>query len=172
VGRPCSLCQHAEREAVTKDLLAGISYREISKRYAVSLGSLSAHLNRHIAGPVRRIIQAENNLAQDCLTVEPVLVQMRRLNNHVLRVLTIAEASKDHELVLAAVKEARENLGMIAKITGELVPAPLVQSNAPLQVNIVYEKRPLPDWNTKPVVDTQPVVDALPAPESEAVANH
>jgi hypothetical protein len=131
MGRPCSICNHPSQSDISRDLLSGIHYREIARRHSVTIAALSTHLKNHIAGPIRRIIQAETNLAKDCLTVEPVLMQMRRLNNHVLRVLTIAEASKDQAMVLAAVKEARENLQLVAKLTGELnVPAIAVSVNA------------------------------------------
>jgi hypothetical protein len=161
--RHCSLCFHSQREQISRDLLSGIAYREIARRYSVTIGAISMHLRNHVAGPVRRIIQAETNLAKDCLSVEPVLLQMRRLNNHVLRVLTIAEASKDQAMVLAAVKEARENLTVIAKITGELDPRSLAPEDGKLQVTIRYYDKPLPE----PARPQGQIIEALPAPTED-----
>jgi hypothetical protein len=61
-------------------------------------------------------------LAQDAQTVQPTLLEMRRLNQRSLRILAIAEASKDHDVALRAICECRRNLELISRLTGELDP--------------------------------------------------
>jgi hypothetical protein len=51
--------------------------------------------------------------------VQPTLLEMRRLNQRSLRILAIAEESKDHDVALRAISECRRNLELISKLTGE-----------------------------------------------------
>jgi hypothetical protein len=53
---------------------------------------------------------------------QPVLQQIRRLNQRSLRILTEAEHGKwkDPAIALQAIRECRHNLELIGKLTGEL----------------------------------------------------
>jgi len=64
----------------------------------------------HIQAPLRRIIQAEANLTEDAQTVQPTLLEMRRLNQRSLRILAIAEESKDHDAALGATVRAADSV--------------------------------------------------------------
>jgi hypothetical protein len=90
MGRPCRVCNHERAADIGRDLLHGVSYRAIAKQYGVAIAGLSRHVAEHIQGPLRRIIQAEANLTQDAQTVQPTLLEMRRLNQRSLRILAIA----------------------------------------------------------------------------------
>ena len=94
----------------------------IAKQYGVAIAGLSRHVAEHIQGPLRRIIQAEASLTEDAQTVQPTLLEMRRLNQRSLRILAIAEESQDHDVALRAIAECRRHLELISKLTGELDP--------------------------------------------------
>jgi hypothetical protein len=108
---------------------------------------------------LRRIIQAEASLTKDAQTVQPTLLEMRRLNQRSLRILAIAEASKDHDVALRAIAECRRNLELISKLTGELDPHAAGEAGGQgLVVNILYAS------STKSAVDaSKPVLEAAPA---------
>jgi len=146
-------------------LLHGVSYRAIAKQYGVAIAGLSRHVAEHIQGPLRRIIQAEASLTQDTQAVQPTLLEMRRLNQRSLRILAIAEESKDHDVALRAIAECRRNLELISKLTGELDPHAAGEAagrGLVVQVNYV-STTPIVDAN-KPVLEAAP---ALPEPVQE-----
>jgi hypothetical protein len=139
-------------------LLHGVSYRAIAKQYGVAIAGLSRHVAEHIQGPLRRIIQAEASLTQDAQTVQPTLLEMRRLNQRYLRILAIAEDSKDHDAALGAIRECRRNLELIARLSGELDPHAMGEAGGQgLVVKVVYTS------STKSVVaDAPKVLEAMP----------
>lgn len=49
--RTCLACRHPDREAIDRDLLAGVPKRSIAARYGLSEGSAQRH-RAHIAAPV------------------------------------------------------------------------------------------------------------------------
>ena len=159
MGRPCRVCNHERSAEIGRDLLHGVSYRAIAKQYGVAIAGLSRHVAEHIQGPLRRIIQAEASLTEDAQTVQPTLLEMRRLNQRSLRILAIAEESKDHDAALGAIRECRRNLELIARLSGELEPHAAGEAGGQgLVVNIVYTT------STKSVVDaSKPVLEATPA---------
>jgi len=53
--RPCSICSHAERLEIDKQLLSGESYRNIAERFKLSIGSISRHREAHIGTDLRDI---------------------------------------------------------------------------------------------------------------------
>ena len=104
-------------------------------------------------------------MAQDAQTVQPTLLEMRRLNQPSLRILAIAEASKDHDVALRAICECRRNLELISRLTGELDPHAAGEAAGQgliVQVNYVSTKS-IVDAN-KPVLEAAP---ALPEPVQE-----
>jgi hypothetical protein len=66
---------------------------------------------------------------------EPVLIQIKKLNARTLAILDRAEQEHDLATTLAAIRESRHNLEMIAKLTGELRNP---EANEPTKVEIVY----------------------------------
>ena len=159
MGRPCRVCNHERAAEIGRDLLHGVSYRAIAKQYGVAIAGLSRHVAEHIQGPLRRIIQAEASLTEDAQTVQPTLLEMRRLNQRSLRILAIAEESKDHDVALRAIAECRRNLELISKLTGELDPHAMGEAGGQgLVVNVVYTS------STKSVVGaSKPVLLSQPA---------
>jgi hypothetical protein len=64
-GRPCSICQHPERDEIEAALLAGQRVPAVSARYGVSGNSLRHHFHLHLSAQVakgfdlRRIVAAK-----------------------------------------------------------------------------------------------------------------
>ena len=163
MGRPCSICTHRDHKTITQQLINGRSYRSIAAEYGVKAAAIGYHLHHHMAAPLQRLIKSEPNVQQDAVTVEPALLQMRRLNNHVLKLLARAEVSDDRETWLGAIREGRRNLELIARLTGELDPRnmPAEDGKLPININIIrVEATPL----SKP---TGPVIEALPVTENK-----
>ena len=47
--RNCRACQHAERQAIEADLRAGLSYRDIARRYNISKDVICRHRASHVS---------------------------------------------------------------------------------------------------------------------------
>jgi hypothetical protein len=122
IGRPCSVCTHPQTREISADLFAGVSYRSIQKKFGVTPAALCGHLKEHVAAPLRRLCEAERRLADDAALVAPSLLEMRRLNERTLRILSLAELSKDYDTALRAIAESRRNVELISRLTGELDP--------------------------------------------------
>ena len=118
-GRPCSVCSHPEARAISADLFAGMSYRSIQKKFGVTPAAVCAHLREHVAAPLRRLCEAERRLADDAALVAPSLLEMRKLNERTLRILSLAEISKDYDTALRAIAESRRNVELISRLTAE-----------------------------------------------------
>jgi hypothetical protein len=70
--------------------------------------------------------------------VAPSLLEMRRLNERTLRILSLAEVSKDYDTALRAISESRRNVELISRLTGELDPRSQVTgADGRIQIEII-----------------------------------
>ena len=165
MGRPCSICSHAESKSIVQDILNGVKYRIIRERYGVSPPAITNHVQHHLAEPLHRLAEAEHRLNEDVALVQPALRQIQYLNDQVRRIAAAAERSKDFPTAIAALREVRHGIELLAKLTGEipLAAAPSVQVNqtGPLELHVIYrEPRAIP-------IDAEPSPRLLPAPEQD-----
>jgi hypothetical protein len=110
-----------------------MSHRAVAKKYGFTQPVVSHHVKEHM-GPAL----TEYNMTQ------PVLQQIRRLNQRTLRILTEAEHGKwrDPAIALQAIRECRHNLELIGKLTGEL-KSPEANAREPVKVIIEYVDKKL-----------------------------
>jgi len=73
------------------------------------------HLQDHIS---TTLVKAQE--AQEVARADTLLDQVRSIQNKALAVLTAAEAAGDLRAALGAIREARGNLELLGKLTGEL----------------------------------------------------
>ena len=141
--RNCTICNHPQLKEITHALMARRPYRSIQARYGVNKSAIVRHLKRHVTKALRKLTATEIPLAMAEEVAEPVLVEMRRLNQRSLKILKAAEEAKDHTLALHAVRECRRNLELIAKLTGELDPRAAGEETGggALQVTVIYSEK-------------------------------
>ncbi len=113
--RVCSICSHEDREEINAALLAGQPYRSIAKRYEASESAVYRHKLEHL--PVH-LIKAQD--AAEVARADTLLEQVKSLQARALTILDKAEASGDLRTALSAIREARGNLELLAKLLGEL----------------------------------------------------
>ncbi len=133
--RACTICNHAERVAINAALLDGTPYRHIAARFDTSTGALQRHKDEHLPVALVKAKEAENIAEADDL-----LGQVRALQGRALTILDKAEATGDLRTALAAIREARGNLELLARLLGELQEGATVNvlvSPAWLQVRTV-----------------------------------
>lgn len=125
VGRPCSICNHEDRDAIDAALLEGKLVRELAVRWGISADSLRNHQKKHLGDTIVRARKAKAGDAVD----GSALTRLEDLYERTNALLAQAEHSGSMGQALQAVREARTTLESIAKITGELNTTPTVTIN-------------------------------------------
>ena len=115
MARKCVVCEHEKVNEINKALLAGETYRNIAKRFSVSISSLSRHKNQHIPKAMTKAQEA-----QEVAQADNLLEQVQSLQSRALSILAKAEASGDLRTALQGIREARSCLELLAKLQGEL----------------------------------------------------
>jgi hypothetical protein len=124
VPRSCTICEHAEREAIDRALVAGEANTKLSSVFAVSEQALRRHKGSHL--PAKLVMaQAAEEVAQ----ADTLLDQVRDLQRRALDILDKAEDAGELRTALGAIREVRGNLELLAKLLGELDERPVVNLN-------------------------------------------
>ena len=147
--RACNICTHPDREAIDEALISGVAFRALVAKYRVSKDSLSRHKANHLPA---KLVMAQ--VAQEVAQADDLLAQMQNLQRRTLAILEAAERTKQHRTALSAIREARSNLELLAKLLGELDERP--------QVNILIS----------PTVQTAIVTALGPYPEARLAVAH
>jgi hypothetical protein len=118
--RSCTVCEHQDREAIDEALVGGASNRSLASLYDVSEAAVRRHKANHL--PARLVMaQAAEEVAQ----ADDLLDQMQDLQARTLAILEAAESTNQHRTALSAIREARSNLELLAKLLGELDERPV-----------------------------------------------
>jgi hypothetical protein len=119
--RSCRVCTHPNREAIDEALVGGIAFPALVAEHRVSKDSLSRHKANHL--PAKLVMaQAAEEVAQ----ADDLLGQLKDLQARTLAILEAAESTNQHRTALSAIREARGNLELLAKLLGELDERPVV----------------------------------------------
>jgi hypothetical protein len=127
MGRRCEICGHPEREAIERRLLAGDPPTAAAAGFGVSRHSAQRHRDQHM----KPAVEAETEMPR---SHEELVAQARELQAKTLTALERAEDEGDTKVVLRAMREARQNLQVLAKLLTEIDHTP--------QVNVLM----LPQW--------------------------
>ena len=118
--RSCTICEHAEREAIDRALVTGEANTKLSSVFAVSEQALRRHKGSHLPS---RLVMAQ--AAEEVAQADTLLDQVRDLQRRALDILEKAEESGELRTALGAIREARGNLELLAKLLGELNERPV-----------------------------------------------
>lgn len=128
--RSCTVCTHPDKAEIDEVLVAGVSSAEIAGRYrTVGERAIRRHQTNHVPETLAKAHEAEEVAQADTL-----LEQVRELQERALDILDQAEEAGELRTALGAIREARGNLELLAKLLGELSDQP--------QVNILVS----PEW--------------------------
>jgi hypothetical protein len=145
--RSCTICAHAQREAIDAALVAGQPLRDMSALFRVSEDALARHKTRHLPAAL-----ALAQGAQEAAHGDDLLAQVRVLQGKALEILAKAEAAGQLNVALQGVREARGCLELLARLLGEL------QEAGPT-VNVLV----MPEWltlRTRLLIALDPYPDA------------
>lgn len=119
--RRCTVCDHETRAGIDTALISGASLRDIAGRHDVSKSALERHKARHLPTHLAKAKEAAEVARADGL-----LSQVRHLQDRTLCILNSSEEAGDLRTALAAIREARNNLELLAKLLGEIDEVPRV----------------------------------------------
>jgi hypothetical protein len=128
--RACTICAHENRHTIDHALVGGEeALRTISDRFGVSKSALIRHKDAHLPAALIKARKAE-----EVVRADELLSQVRDLQGRTLSILTASEEAGELRTALGAIREARGNLELLAKLLGELDDRP--------QVNLLVS----PEW--------------------------
>jgi hypothetical protein len=94
---------------ISSAIASGESQRSVARRFNFTQETMRKHCLRHMGPELRSYA-----------ICEPVLDQLKKLTKRTLAILAAAESERDLELALKAIAQARANLELTARLTGEL----------------------------------------------------
>lgn len=113
--RTCTICNHSRRDEIDQLLVSGVTFRTISRKYAISEDALKRHKKSHLPKTLM-----ESRHAEIVMNADNILLQMQELCDKTNRILDAAIDAGDTRTALAAIREARGNNELISKLIGQL----------------------------------------------------
>jgi hypothetical protein len=122
VPRKCTVCTHPDRGAIDEALVGATALSALSAKYRdISEDALGRHKANHL--PAKLVMAAA---AEEAAQADNLLDQVRDLQGRAYGILDKAESAGDLRTALGAIREARGNLELLAKLLGELDERPVV----------------------------------------------
>lgn len=119
--RQCTVCVHPQSFEINEELIVeGRGVRNISKRFDVSSSAVQRHKS-HI--PELLLKAYEDMSSYDATTI---LRKIRKLEEETLEQLQGAKDDEDRRFVLAAIREQRGNLELVARVAKLISDAPTI----------------------------------------------
>jgi hypothetical protein len=112
----CRVCSHPDRNQIDHAIVAGQSQRRIADQFGISASSVGRHRRQHIPATLARA----QSLQED-ERARGLVEQLLGIHDRTMAILERAEESGSLTTALTAIREARTNLELIGKFTGELV---------------------------------------------------
>ncbi|MFZ5785564.1 MAG: hypothetical protein ACOY3Y_03890 [Acidobacteriota bacterium] len=123
MARPCTVCTHAEREAIEAQLIAGRPLRSVAQQFGLSATALHRHKGRCVGAAIVKAGEAANVAHGDNLLEQVRAHQARaeRLYAEAEAILRRAKRDRDHDTALEAIRTAaaavREGRGILELLT-------------------------------------------------------
>lgn len=125
MAQQCLTCAHPEIEAINIDLASGKPSPEVAERYGVSVDSLKRHRNGHLTPALIRVAGERRNEA----SAVPAHERLEALYDRASALLSQAEAKGSVMGGAAVLRELRQIVETLAKLSGELDERPTVTVN-------------------------------------------
>ena len=121
-GPICSICSHPDRTLIDQEIVLGKSQRKIGADFEVSRDAVSRHSANHLSPALRKAMSRRESGGPT-----KALDRLEALYSRGEAILDQSDADGKPVISLAAMKELRATLEVIARITGELDDRPSVQ---------------------------------------------
>jgi hypothetical protein len=115
------VCVHNSRAEIDHALAEGMPNRRIATQYSLSEASVRRHHDSHLPATLSKAREAEEVSRADDL-----LEKVQSLQSRTLAILDKAEGAGHLRTALGAIREARGNVELLAKLLGQLDERPAV----------------------------------------------
>ena len=129
MARRCSVCVHPKRSAIDKAIVEGSPYRTVAGHFGLSRSAVERHAHAHLPALLTQAHEAV--IASDA---DDLLAQVGSLRERALGLLSEAEGARDVRGAVAACREVRECISLLAELAGRLDKSP--------KVNVLV----MPEW--------------------------
>jgi hypothetical protein len=122
VGRPCTICGHADRHEIDTAIVVGKPYGSISAVFGVTEQSVRRHAQAHL--PKAAVNEAhEKQRAAHEERAEDLIQRARSLQGRALAIARRAEASGQLGTAIQGLREVGRFLELQGRLMGQLRPA-------------------------------------------------
>jgi hypothetical protein len=118
--RSCTVCNRTNLEEIDRALVGGEANTKLSSVFAVSEQALRQHKANHLPAT---LVMSER--ATEIAHAHALLDQLRDLQRRAFDILERAEAAGELRTALSAIREARGDLELLAKLLGGLDERPV-----------------------------------------------
>src|SRR5664279_248237 len=130
--RLCTVCHSGEnREAIDSALCLGQPFRSIARQFGVSAPALARHKAGHLS-PAVAVVAAERAVS----SARSALQRIESLAAKVEAAMDRAEKGGQSSVFLAAARELRSSVELLAKLSGELTNPGVQVSVVNLEANV------------------------------------
>lgn len=105
--KPCMVCQHPEKAHIEDALLRRVACAKLGEQYGLSPSAIWRH-KKHLG---RSVV---------CTGERPLLDRLEALMNRLENIAQKAETSKDWKAAIAGMREIRESIELLARLTGAM----------------------------------------------------
>ena len=137
--RLCTICTHADHEAIDRAMVAGETLRKLAITFGSSEAALFRHKTAHVSAMLSQAKQAEDRAhreelagqdrRQEAATQEhafDVVKQLRTINSVSLSILSEARQARNPDTALRAIDRIQRQIELQAKLLGELDERPVI----------------------------------------------
>lgn len=116
--RVCQVCAHIAREAIDREILAGVAKSVVSRRYGLSPDATERHarlghvIHREVSVAAEGILAPEEG--------DDILARLGELSTIVRNLMGSCIKNRQHMQSLAAVRELTKIYELVARMTGQL----------------------------------------------------
>jgi hypothetical protein len=128
VGLRCTICNHPARPQIDLAIATGISKRAVAERFQVSRDAVWRHAQAHLTAEMRaalstKLLQREGDTRRILLEEGAGVTEaLKAIRGPLFGLFLAAVDSGDYKAAAALSGRLHENLALVAKLTGELVP--------------------------------------------------
>jgi hypothetical protein len=129
--QPCTICRSPRRAEIDRQLVERVPLRRIAEQCGTSVTALHRHSHAHVAQSLTQAKQASEVADADSL-----LGRVEQLISRSQRIAERAERAKQWSPAVAALREVRCCLELLAELQGELRRSQTNQTNVYLDLSL------------------------------------
>jgi hypothetical protein len=128
VGPRCTICNHPARPQIDLAIATGVAKRAVAERFGVSRDAVWRHGQTHLTAEMRaalatKLLQREGDTRRILLEEGAgVSEALKAIRGPLFGLFLAAVDTGDNRAATAVSGRLHENLALVAKLTGELVP--------------------------------------------------